>query len=884
MDSTAEPTFTEIEPYFDAVLDLAEDARAAWLDKLAADKPLIAAAVRQMLAERDEIEAKGFMAGSLTLPREESLVGAQIGAYTVNSLIGRGGMGEVWLALRSDGRFEGRFAIKFLDSYSSSPRALERFKREGRLLARLSHPHISRLIDAGVTPKGRPYLVLEYVEGERIDRYCDTHNLPVRARIALLLDVLAALAHAHSNLVVHRDIKPTNVMVNAAGEAKLLDFGIGKLLGTHELGDTDTAPTRVEEAALTPEYAAPEQILGEDASTATDVYQVGVLMFVLLAGRLPLLSSGGSRAERIKAALDALPPRLSDVAPKPLRKELSGDLDAIAAKALRKLPRERYATAAALADDLKRYLNHEPVAARADGVGYRVRKFVQRYRGAVMASSAAVLALIALTIFALLQMRDAQAQRDRSDLQAKRALAQAEFVGLMMSTVGSTPTTAEQLLDAGVRLLDKHYPNDPEFRIDSLLNLGGRYGDLGLLQKEVMIGQKATELAAQTGNPTLIARCEFALAEVEVDLGHQDLAMAHLKSGKAELAMAVKPDPRFVEDGMEAEALVEDAAGHTRQAIAVGDAAIALLERSGLTHDVRYSSLLGNVADYYKELGDTRTGLDYIERSLAAAVANGQGDTDSALVQIHNIASTLGMVGELKEACSRESELIRRLTASGRSIMPAMTGQNGTCFLRAGNPTEALNWFDRALATASGEDWVQREVYARTLRAGALMALNRLAEAGKDLDRADALLKSHPEGAPYDAARATQARVRLDIALDKPEEARRLLTGFFNASKPDIQTRWLPATLQLSARIEMAQKNYSKAADLAEQSLRAYEKRARNPAISADVGETALLLAKARAAEGDATGAKTAAAQAAEALKANFGEDFAGVKEAQALL
>ena len=884
MASQSEPTFTDIEPYLDEALDLAESARAAWLEKLAAEKPLIAQALRQMLIERDQIEAQGFLAGSLELPHEESLQGAQIGAYTIRSPIGRGGMGEVWLALRSDGRFEGRFAVKFLDSYSTSPAALERFKREGRLLARLSHANISRLIDAGVTPKGRPYLVLEYVDGERIDRYCEDKALSVRERILLLLEVLGALAHAHANLVVHRDIKPTNVMVSAAREVKLLDFGIGKLLGSGEIGDTDTAPTRLEEAALTPEFAAPEQILGEGASTATDVYQVGVLMFVLLASRLPVPAAGGSRAERIKAALDAEPPRLSEAAPRALRRELSGDLDAIAAKALRKVPKERYATAAALADDLRRYLNHEPVAARADGMGYRVRKFVRRYRGTVLAGSAAVLALIALTVFALFQMREAQRQRDASQAQAKKALAQAEFVGLMMSTVGKTPTTAEQLLDAGVQLLDKHYPNDTEFRFESLLNLAGRYGDLGLYHKSGLVNTKAYELGVKSGDPLLIARGEFALTVNTIDQGEVDQAVRHLAAAQQQFARVKDPDPRFVEDAMETEALVEDSIGHPRRAIEIGDAAIAYLERTGLTHDVRYSSLLGNVADYYKEIGDPRTGLAYLERSLRAAEADGEGDTDAALVEIHNIANTLGAFGEMKETCRREREVIQRLGDSGRSIMPEMAGQNGSCYLREGHPAQALAWYDRALAGANGEDRLRLEIYARRLRAGALLALQRLPEAAAELDRADALLKTNPAGLQFEVVRTTLGRASLALALGKPEEARSALARLQAKSTPQANAQWAAATLQLKSRIEMAQKHYAEAADLAEQALAAYVRKARDPKISADVGDTALLLAKARAAEGDTGGAKAAARQAIEALRANFGDDSAAVKEATALL
>ena len=439
-----------------------------------------------MMADRRNLEAQGFLETSLVKPPDQERVGTQVGAYTITSLIGRGGMGEVWLAQRSDGRFEGKFALKFLETYSASPAALDRFRREGRLLARLAHPHIARLIDAGVTASDRPYLILEYVQGIRIDEYCATRALGVEARVRLILDVLGALAHAHSNLVIHRDIKPTNILVTEEGEAKLLDFGIAKLVGPEAGSDADSPATRIEDVAFTPEYAAPEQILGELPSTATDVYQMGVLIFALLTGRLPLGKESTTRAQRIKAALDDDPPRMSEVAPAAIRKALRGDLDAIVSKALRKLPRERYGTAAALADDLKRYLQSEPVAARANLLTYRMQKFVRRYRGVVIGTAAAAVALIAVTAFALYQMREAQIQRDQSREQARRAELQAEFVTLMMSNVGDKPTTAEQLLDAGYKLVTQHYKDDPIFRMSAMLNLSARYGDIGLTPKAIL--------------------------------------------------------------------------------------------------------------------------------------------------------------------------------------------------------------------------------------------------------------------------------------------------------------------------------------------------------------------------------------------------------------
>src|SRR5260370_29980725 len=220
-----------VSPYLDRALEMAVGERAAWLASLCAEDPMLAADLEALLKERSALSRELFLEGAAArLPESASLVGQTFGAYTLISLIGQGGMGNVWLARRSDGRFEGQAALKLLNASLVGRAGEERFRREGSILARLTHPHIARLGDAGVSPTGQPYLVLEYVEGQQIDRYCDGKNLDVEARLRLFLDVLAAVAHAHTNLIVHRDIKPSNVLVDTNGQVKLLDFGIAKLL------------------------------------------------------------------------------------------------------------------------------------------------------------------------------------------------------------------------------------------------------------------------------------------------------------------------------------------------------------------------------------------------------------------------------------------------------------------------------------------------------------------------------------------------------------------------------------------------------------------------------------------------------------------------------
>ncbi len=257
-----------------------------------------------------------------------------------------------------------------------------------------------------MSPTGQPYIVLEHVEGEQIDRYCDGKALDVEARLRLFLDVAAAVAHAHANLIVHRDIKPSNVLVGRAGQVKLLDFGIAKLLEGDGSGGEATALTREGGRALTPEYAAPEQVMGGVVTTATDVHALGTLLYLLLAGRHPAESALSSPALLLKAIVETDPKRPSDASaesdaatrattPDGLCRQLKGDLDTIVAKALKKNPAERYASVTALGDDVRRYLAHEPIGARPDTPGYRMAKFVRRNRTAVTLAGLAVLALVA---------------------------------------------------------------------------------------------------------------------------------------------------------------------------------------------------------------------------------------------------------------------------------------------------------------------------------------------------------------------------------------------------------------------------------------------------------------------------------------------------------
>jgi len=404
----------EISPHLDEALSLSEEDRADWLAAFRAHRPELADFLEKLLQEHRALADEHFLESETQKPTNEpSLTGEKLGAYKLISHIGEGGMSNVWLAERSDGRFARQVAVKFLRLAVASGGAAERFKREGRILGQVAHPHIAELIDAGVTAKGEPYLVLEHVKGKQIDEYCDSRKLDVDARIKLFLDVLSAVAHAHANLVVHRDIKPSNVLVNNEGEVKLLDFGIAKLLADDMNPGAATQLTLEGGGGLTPQFAAPEQITRAPITTATDIYALGVLLYILLTGQHPAGPGAQSPANLVKAILDIEPKSASDVVaaaaakidtegiaqrrastPDKLCRTLRGDLDTIVSKALKKKPSERYTSVSAFADDIRRYLKHEAISARPDTVRYRAAKFLRRNRTAVTLTAAAVVLVI----------------------------------------------------------------------------------------------------------------------------------------------------------------------------------------------------------------------------------------------------------------------------------------------------------------------------------------------------------------------------------------------------------------------------------------------------------------------------------------------------------
>ena len=532
-------TWQRVRDLFERASDLPASERSAFLDLACAGEPGLRHEVELLLrADAGSAATAGLAAGHPDLveafdadarERErEQLAGRRIGAWRLLREIGRGGMGAVWLAERADGAYAQKAAVKLVRGGWDADALLQRFRAERQILATLNHPNIAHLIDGGVSEDGKPYLVLEYVDGTLIGDHCDQRRLDIGQRLALFLAVCDAVAHAHRSLVVHRDLKPSNILVDRDGQVKLLDFGIAKLL------ESDAGATATAMRAFTPEYAAPEQIQGRPVTTGVDVHALGLLLYELLTGRRPYRNTASTPAAYEQAILTEEPPRPSRIAneagaeataraqarnlrPSSLRARLRGDLDAIVLKALRKEPAQRYASVEAMADDVRAYLAQAPVKARRGNFSYRATRFLQRHALAAGLAVVALASLVGGLGAALWQAERARAQRDIAEAEARKSGAVVEFLTRVFSEAepgandGKVPSAIE-LLARGIARIDEQTDLDPATRAALLVAMGrahSRLGDGGFVQG---LMQRALESARASGDVRAEIDTRIALA------------------------------------------------------------------------------------------------------------------------------------------------------------------------------------------------------------------------------------------------------------------------------------------------------------------------------------------------------------------------------------
>jgi eukaryotic-like serine/threonine-protein kinase len=860
----------------DEGLELGEDDRRVWLERLRAEDDALADDVVVLLARHERLERERFLEDPAEQPAA-TLSGVVIGAYTLRTPLGQGGMGSVWLADRTDGRFSGRAAVKLLNASLIGRDGEARFRREGSILARLRHPSIARLIDAGVSPLGQPYIVLEYVDGERIDRYCDARHLGIPERIGLFLEVLDAVAHAHANLIVHRDLKPQNVLVDVDGRARLLDFGIAKLIDP-DPGERTTV-TRAGESALTPEFAAPEQVTDGDITTATDIYSLGVLLCALLTGRHPAGSFPTSPAEWVRTIVEVEPCPMSELAagsfPARHVAALRGDLDNIVARALRKKPEERYLSVEAFADDLRRYLRHEPVSARPDTLTYRVSKLVRRHPAAVASAVLAVAGVAIFTAAIAWQAREARLQRDEAKAQMARATAAREFLGFLLSVASSPGSahTAGDLLEKGETLIGREYADNEPLQAEMLVTIGRQYIASERYEKAAPVLERAVELAGRSGDPGLEARalCPLALLRMVKDQ-HDDAdnlmarALANLPDDSLH---AMQRAECLIDRGMfgffteQAEEMKRD-----------GAAALAILDTIPTPAASKRIDALAVLAYGHYLARESREADAGYARLMNELKRAGRDETLLAADTCNNWALVhyQGNIAKAEPLCRRAVELRRAIEGAG-AIAPSVTFNYAGVLQQLARYDEAEPLYQETIRTASARQEERIETDAMLELADLYLHRGDVPRAASQLQTLGPLLSGpHPD--PFRQVQMRYFQGRLALAKGDAATARDRFASVVEIfERRKSRLAMFVFALDGLARSRIALGDTAAAATAAGRAIEVATSFVEPGTPSYLIGLSKLALADAQLAGGDRDAAQASYRQAIEHLGVALGND-----------
>jgi len=708
----------------DSALDLPAAERAGLLDGACGGDAELRTLVDELLAA--EAKSEGFLeqpaaAGAESLLRELAdegpPEGLSAGPWKLLREIGRGGMGVVYLAERADGEFEQSAALKLVKRGLDSEDLVARFRRERQILARLRHPHIALLLDGGLASDGRPWFAMEHVEGEPITRWCAAHGLTVEARLKLFLTVCEAVQHAHRNLVVHCDLKPSNILVTPQGQVKLLDFGIARLLS--DAAGTDAPPaTTPEGTALTPEYAAPEQIRGEPPTTATDVYGLGVVLHELLTAHRP---------SEVRAILPSQAPELAE----PARRRLRGDLDAVVLKALRPEPEQRYPSAEALATDLRRHLDALPIAARANTLGYRSGKFLLRHRLAASAAGLLLLSLLAGLGGTLWQARAARREAARTD-QVRAFLVSLFEVSDPAQSHGET-ITARELLDRGALRVEAELQGQPEAQATLLATLADVNLKLGLPDPALALADKAMALdrSLHGDEDVAVADDQHRRGLALLGKGDHEQAQQALEEALTLHRRLLGPrDARVAEDlddlasVLRARGQLDDAMARVREALDV--------RRALAAPGPELATSMNNLAVMLREKGRFDEAEPLYRETLAVRRQTLGPDHPDVAVTLNNLAALLRQKGQLEEAerVAREALTLNRRLFGADNVNSIGSANNLAAILQSlGRYSEAEELHRGVL-----------DFWRRTQgpeHPNALVTLNNLASVLKDLGRED---------------------------------------------------------------------------------------------------------------------------------------------------
>ena len=823
------------------VLDVAlETDPARWSDVLGErcnGDPELQREVESLLARLDTAKgfldappaaaAAAFVADSRDAIDNDLNVGRRIGPYRLVRQIGHGGMSRVYLADRADGGFEQQVTVKLLRAGMDSPSDIERFRVERQILARLNHPNVAKLLDGGVTADGVPYLVMEYVEGETIDRYCKRCQLGLRERLALFLTILDATQYAHRNLVIHRDLKPANILVTTDGVVKLLDFGLAKMLELDPATSGD-AMTGTAQRWMTPEYAAPEQIRGEPVSTVTDVYQLGAVLMELLTGSLPFGRRGRSAYELERAILN------DDPAPP----SLSGDLDAIILKALQKEPENRYASVDAFADDIRRHISSHPVHARPPSAVYRTQRYLRRHRIEVIAAAGIALTLIIGTVVSFTAARRALAARHNAEAASNESEAVTTFLlDLFKANTpdepGTDSITARELLRRGVARAER-LQGQPDAqarlfettgRIDQRL---GRYAEgQALIERALAVRRSAHGTFSPDVANTLLVVSE----------GYQRLGRISAADSAAREALTIQERILPTDDARIATTLdqlasvdmyrgdVEAAASHLRRSLDVRSRALGANDTLTALSHLSYGSLLsrtGHATDAEREF---RQALAIYER----AHGSNHAQVAQSLLQIAYVISDDSARWNEAEPLYRKALAIRRRVYGDQNLWVAnavhdfseflsMRGQHQQAIALA---REYLDIMQRAYGNNHSS-----VAFATSRLAATLFQAGQLDEAEKLFTNAIAIEK-RVRGPDHGNVGGHEVEfARLLIARDKLDSADALLSDAIRIREKIAGTRDPNSAIARGLRgtILMRQRDYASADSTIRDAIRILER------------------------------------------------------------
>jgi serine/threonine-protein kinase len=689
--------FGRVSRIFEEALEIAAEKRGEFLDEACGGDADLRREVASLLAA--DSEAGRFMDEPVvehgldpSTHGPDATAGRRIGAYKLLRKAGEGGMSDVYLAVRADDEYQKRVALKVIRASADREDLLRRFRTERQILAGLDHPNISTLLDGGTTDEGLPYFVMEYIDGVPIDRYCDEHRLSIRERLELFRQVCSAVQYAHQNLVVHRDIKASNILVTADGTPRLLDFGIAKLLKPDQFaGQVEYTATWMR--PMTPRYASPEQVTGRPVTTASDTYSLGVLLYKLLTGHLPYRLEGlpptelsrlvveedperpSTAVDRVETtapgAAEVTPQRIGQarrLQPHQLQRQLSGDLDNIVLMALRKEPQRRYASVERFSEDLRRYLEGLPVLARKDTLSYRTGKFLRRNRLAVGTAAAFVLLLIGFSVTMAMQATRIAQQRDEARLERDRAqqvvaLLENVFEVSDPNQASGEEVTAREILDRGAEQVQRDLKDQPEIQATLVQAIGNVYRNLGLydraepllrqsleLRNEVL-GEDDPDVASGLSSLGVLLRLQGRIDEAEPLLVEAlEIRRRHEDS-----------DPQEVARGLRDLAKLRENTGKYDDAVALYREAIAL-EQSAGGEGRELANIRSNLGIVLSENGD----FAGAEQQFSAALELRRellGD-DHLLVaeSFNNLGVLMGIQGEFARAepMFREALAVRR--------------------------------------------------------------------------------------------------------------------------------------------------------------------------------------------------------------------------------